>query len=132
MNEQSLDDLYVNKMTARANTRVGAQTASRIRALRQEEQQAKPLALVLQGLLNDAVSALSAVLSSKNGKTAVMCSNYGHIIDHKNWNGHLPCCSDCGQVISDPKSLRRASAEKIDLSAERFVLNAAGKWAAAQ
>ncbi|MBX9688392.1 MAG: hypothetical protein K2X27_16910 [Candidatus Obscuribacterales bacterium] len=129
MRNQGLDDLYVNKMTAQIpNTRVGAQTSTRIRALRLEEKKAKPLALVLQGAFNDAVSAFSALLSSQTGNCNKMCANYGHIIDQQNWSGHLPRCSDCGQIIHDPKSLRRSSADKVDPNAERFVMNDSGKW----
>ncbi len=130
MTELCINDIYLNNVQNQTmSTRVGAITANKIRAMRKEEVKAMPAHIMLANLFNDAMSAISQTLSFKALSTnSKMCENYGHVIDQKNWTGHLPRCADCNAIIDDPKSLRKSSCEKIDPDAERFVQDSFGRW----
>lgn len=131
--EQNIQDLYVSRMTAKiVDTRLGATTSTRIKALRKEEKQAKPIQVRIMEMINDTVSIASGLFSMNGPKNTKMCDNYGHVINYSTWDRHLPRCSDCNKVIDDPKSLRRSSCEKIaDPNAERWVNDSSGRWSRA-
>ena len=113
MTELCINNVYMTKLEAETrSTRVGAVTANKIRAMRNEKAKAKPLHILILNQLNDTISAISALISLKSlTGNSKMCEHYGHVIDNKNWKGHLPRCADCHAIIDDPKSLRKATCD---------------------
>lgn len=127
----SIEDMFVEKMAKTiVDTRLGDDTYTKLRSLRSIEKQnvsKKPLMISLMALLNNAVSAISSICNC-NQSTPKMCENYGHIIDKKNWSGHLPKCQDCGVIIKDLKELRRSESGPAYVSQDAFKMDERGKW----
>lgn len=126
---ESVEDLFVKRMAVQTiSTRVGADTSTKIRALRKQKQVSCPLNQKLAILVRDMISTVSSIFAHSTNVKNSMCKYYGHVIDHANWKGHLPRCSDCREMITDPKSLRSSSHDKAGEASERWAFDAFGRW----